>query len=104
MAFNNIDAPGNRRDRRAVAAIQRLTGSASRKAAAQEKRMRKAAKQFERDMARTIVFFAAPVLGVHKDDPDGAYIKQGDTTDTKGQYQVVVAGKMKATTSHYVKA
>lgn len=104
MAFNSIDAPGlgNRRDRRAVAAIQRRHGAAGRREAAKQKRMRKAAKQFENDLKRTIVFYAQPERGfVAAEDPDGAYlmaIKMGKLR------QVVVAGDLKVSVDHYVKA
>jgi hypothetical protein len=104
VGFSNIDAPGpmNRRDRRAVAAIQRRHGAEARLAAAKEKRMRKAAKQFENDLKRTIHFYAQPDRGfVAAEDPDGAYlmeIKMG------GMRQVVVAGDLKASPEHYAKA
>lgn len=103
MPFNNIDSPGNRRDRRAVAALQRANGAADRKAAAQEKRQRKAAREFERMLDRTIVFFATPEGGVRTYDPDGAYLSKGFGA-MEGKYQIIVAGKMKATAAHYVKA
>ena len=66
MAFNNIDAhgEGNRRARRAVAAIQRKAGAEGRLAAAKAKRQRKMARSFERDLGKTVVFYAMPIDGV----------------------------------------
>lgn len=105
MGFNNIDSPGNRHDRRMVAAIQRRHGAEARIEAAKQKRMRKAARQFERDIDRTIAFFAMPKDGINLFDPEGAYVKQGTAQNgTAGQYQVIVVGKMKARADHYVKA
>jgi hypothetical protein len=103
MAFNNIDAPGegNRRARRAVAVIQRKAGADGRLAAAQAKRQRKMARSFERDLDRTIVFYAMPLGGVSARDPDGAYLNPTPVLDL---IQVVIAGPLKASIDHYVKA
>jgi thiamine pyrophosphokinase len=101
MAFTNIDTPGNRHNRRVVAAIQRSSGKETRLAAAQEKRMRRAAKQFERDLDRTIVFYAQPERGfVAAEDPDGAYLMEprGD------RRQIIVAGDFGRRSDHYVNA
>jgi hypothetical protein len=104
MAFNNIDAPGgykNRRDRRVVAAIQRKAGAEGRQAAAQAKRQRKMARQFEHNLGKTIVFYAMPIDGVTQRDPDGVYL---NPTPVNGQRQIVVAGAFKASIDHYVNA
>lgn len=103
MAFNNIDAPGegNRRARRAVAVIQRKAGAEGRKAAAQAKRQRKMARSFERDLGKTIVFYAMPEWGfVSSDDPDGAYLSD----ERNGQRQIIVSGELRASVDHYVNA
>jgi hypothetical protein len=101
MAFTNIDAPGNRHNRRVVSAIQRSSGKEARLAAAQAKRMHKMARQFERDLNRTIVFYAQPERGfVAAEDPDGAYLMEprGD------RRQIIVVGDFRAQADHYVKA
>jgi hypothetical protein len=105
MAFNNIDCggEGNRRARRAVAVIQRKAGAEGRLAAAQAKRQRKMARSFERDLDRTIVFYAMPVGGTHIDDAEGAYIWGGNAA-VEGRYQVVVIGKLRADLEHYIMA
>jgi len=103
MAFNNIDAPGegNRRARRAVAVIQRKAGAEGRKAAAQAKKQRKMARQFEQNLGKTIVFYAMDAAGVSVRDPDGVYLHP---QTINGHRQVVVAGPFKASTEHYVRA
>jgi hypothetical protein len=103
MAFNNIDAPGegNRRARRAVAVIQRKAGAEGRLAAAKSKRQRKMARSFEKDLGKTILFYAMPIDGVTLRDPDGAYL---NPTPVKGQRQLVIAGAFKVSLDHYVNA
>lgn len=103
MVFKNIDAPGegNRRARRAVAVIQRKSGADGRLAAAKDKRQRKMARQFEKNLGRTIVVYAMPVGGVNTHDPDGVYLNQ---VTVNGRRQIVVAGPLKASLDHYVKA
>lgn len=105
MGFTNIDGPGpkNRAERRAVAAIQRAHGSASRKAQAQAKRDAKAGKRIAQDLARTIVFYAMPESGINTQVPDGVYLAEGRGADA-GKYQLAVAGKLRAAVPHYVKA
>ena len=98
MGFhNNIDAPGNRHARRAVAVIQRKEGADGRLAAAEAKRQRRMGREFGRSLGKTIVFYNQPV---HLNDPDGAYI----SAEIDGKRQVIVAGELKATVDHYVKA
>lgn len=98
MGFHkNIDAPGNRRDRRAVAVIQRKAGAEGRIAAAQAKRQRRMAREFGRDLDKTIVFYNQPVS---LQDPDGAYLSPA----VDGQRQVIIAGEPKASIDHYVNA
>lgn len=103
MVFNNIDAPGegNRRARRAVAVIQRKAGAERRNTAAQVKRQRKMAHQFSRNLGKTIVFYDMHGGGVSVRDPDGAYLNPGIID---GRRQIVIAGPLKASIEHYVKA
>jgi hypothetical protein len=101
MAFQNIDARGNRHNRRAVAAIQRHAGAESRKAAAEARRKRKADRRLSQDLGRTIVFYTMPIDGVTLADPDGAYINPLSRGNMR---QVVVAGPFRASLDHYVKA
>lgn len=91
--FNNVDAPGNRHNRRAVAKIQRLQGSKSRKDAAQERRDRRAAK-------RRILMFKMPEGGVSMTTPDGAYM-WGGNPEVEGKYQVIVIGTPKGPPNQY---
>ena len=101
MVFRNIDAPGNRHERRAVTAMQRLQGSEGRKAAAEAKRARKNARRFEQDLERTITFYAWPERGfVAAEDPDGAYLNK----QIGIRRQIIVAGELKVPVEHYVKA
>lgn len=101
MPFNNIDSPGNRHDRRCVAAVQRSMGKEGRIAAAEAKRQRRMAKAFKKDLDRTINFYAMPTRGyVASDDPEGAYIgKQID-----GTIQVIVVGTPKLAFEDYATA
>lgn len=95
MAFVNIDAPGNRHHRRAVAAIQKRNGAEDRKAAAQARREARAFKR------RAIHFYPYPIGGVAVDDQDGAYC-QGP--NKAAQYQVVVVGPLKGPHEDYCAA
>lgn len=101
MAFQNIDAPGNRHNRRAVAVIQRKAGAEGRIAAAQAKRQRKMARSFKKDLDRTIYFYDMPQGGVTIADPEGAYLNKVEIGNKR---QVIVSGSLKASVDHYVKA
>jgi hypothetical protein len=98
MVFLNIDARGGKRDRVAVATIQKRHGAAERLAAAQERRNRKKAK---RASATTVRFYPWPTGGARWDEPEGAYA-QGPNGD--GQYQVVVVGAPKGDPALYAAA
>jgi hypothetical protein len=95
MAFLNIDAPGNRHNRRAVAAIQRQHGADDRKAKAQARREARAFKR------RAIHFYPWPAGGVGARVQDGAYA-QGPMVN--GKYQIVVAGEPKGPEDDYAAA
>ena len=99
MAFNSIDGHGhrNRHQRRIVSAIQRSEGKDVRKDAAKAKRQRKQDRLVEQALARIIHFYNQPV---HLNDPDGAYISD----EIDGKRQIIVAGALKASVDHYVKA
>jgi hypothetical protein len=100
MGFEkSIDARGNRHQRRIVAAIQRTEGKEGRLAAAQTKRQRRMAREFERGLGKTIVFYKRAPDGVRTSDPDGAYLWQQG-----GRWQMIVIGELKASIDHYVKA
>jgi len=94
----SIDGYGARRDRVAVAAIQRRDGAAERLAAAQARRDRKKAKRASRT---AILFYPWPVGGVASDEPVGAYV-QGP--NAAGRYQVVVVGEPKGELALYAAA
>lgn len=94
----NIDMPGQRHNRRAVAEIQRRHGADDRKAAAQARRDRKAAK---RAAPTAILFYPWPIDGVVVSDPEGAYAQGPNGV---GEYQVVVVGTLKGTHEDYAAA
>lgn len=98
MPFVNIDARGQRRNRAAVSEIQKRHGADERKAAAEARRQRKAAKRASPGL---ISFFPWPVDGVCQRDPDGAYV-QGP--NGSGNYQVVVVGVPKGLPEVYCAA
>lgn len=94
MGFHNIDAPGGKRDRIAVAEIQKRDGAAERLAAAKAKRNAKKARRAARHLhptSDTILFYPWPVGGVGTQDRDGAYAN-GPNGD--GMYQVVVIDQL----------
>lgn len=99
MPFVNIDAPGNRHNRRAVNAIQRSPGKDARLAAAQARRDRRQAKRAHGPP--TLLFYPWPVGGIMVEDHDGAYV-QGPNGE--GRYQVVVVGPLKGEVSTYCDA
>lgn len=102
MSFaKNIDAAGNRHNRRAVTAIQKRHGADERKAAAQAKRDRRRAKRA--GGPSVIVFHKMGRGGLSQNDPDGAYV-WGGAENTEGRYQIAVAGPLKAPVSSYVEA
>lgn len=101
MVFVNVDAPGNKVNRRGVRTLQKLHAAADRKAAAQAKRDRRRAKRA--GGPNVIVFHKMRPGGLSKRDPDGAYV-WGGAANTEGRYQIAVAGPLKASVDEYVAA
>jgi len=94
----SIDGYGARRDRIAVADIQKRHGAAERLTAAQARRDRRKAK---RASATAVLFYPWPTGGVASDEPVGAYV-QGP--NDAGRYQVVVVGEPKGDFDFYAAA
>lgn len=94
MAFVNIDAPGGRRNRAAVAQIQKRHGADERRAAAQARQAKKRAKRARGEA--TILLYTWPDGGISQQSHDGAYV-QG----CEGRYQVAIVGALKGTVDAY---
>ncbi len=97
MPFLNVDAPGRSVDRRGVRLVQKLAGSAERKAAAQ---VRRDARRAKRAGPTAVVLFKMPPGGVSMVTPDGAYA-WGGNPEVEGRWQVVVVGEPKGPPEAY---
>lgn len=101
MAFVNIDAPGNRANRRGVNAIQRSHGKEGRLLAAQQRRDRRAARRA--GGPNVVLLYPMPSDGLSQSLHDGAYVREGGE-DTGGQYQIAIAGPLVAPVEAYCAA
>lgn len=93
----HIDGYGRKEDRKGVALIQRLQGSAERKEKAQAKRDRRNAKRSSEDR---VILLAAPPGGVSSKVGDGVYIAIGHGIEA-GAFQIIVVGPRRFTDEQY---